>query len=333
MAILAVLSLPCAGAAQTYRAADLGTLGGHWTYPAALNNYGHVAGAAKTASGVVQPFLWNNLSGMLDLNAVATDGSSATALNDSDEVVGGDSATGHAFLWTAGGGMQDLGTLGGCCSTALGINDVGWVVGVSINGVEQAFFWSVGGGMSALSTANGRYTNTVASAINSLGYVVGTGVVAKTGFDSHALLWTVNGSVADMGTLGGIFAAATGINRTNQVVGYSLTATGDTHPFLWTKAAGMVDLGVLSGYGSCAANGINDNGVVVGVCYALEAGQMPHAFLWTQAGGMQDLNGLVSGLPVTLGNALAINERGQISVWAAGQPSFQPSRGYLLTPQ
>jgi probable HAF family extracellular repeat protein len=37
----------------------------------------------------------------------------------------------------------------------------------------------------------------------------------------------------DLGTLGGIYSAAAGINDQGQVVGYSLLANSTSHAFLW----------------------------------------------------------------------------------------------------
>jgi probable HAF family extracellular repeat protein len=329
-----VSSSMSSSSSPSYSVLNLGTLGGNWAFPAAINDAGHVAGTAKLASGVEQPFLWNNSAGMRDLDAVSTDTSSAAGMNAFDQVVGGDTNSQHAFLWSASAGMLDLGTLGGCCSDALAINDQGAVVGSSVNGVGQAFVWTAATGMQALASGNGRFSNTAAAAINHGGFIVGAGDVVGSAYKSHALLWTPNGGVVDLGTLGGISGGADGINASNQVVGGSLTTSGETHPFVWSRTTGMQDLGLLSGYYSCTATAINDAGQVVGTCFPTVATAMPHAFLWTRAGGMQDLNELVGGsLDVTLGEATAINSRGQITVWAAENPRFSHGRAYVLTPQ
>jgi probable HAF family extracellular repeat protein len=121
---------------------------------------------------------------------------------------------------------------------------------------------------------------------------------------THAFLWTSNSGMIDLGTLGGDFSQAYGINNLGQVVGMSKTSSGETHAFLWTQDAGMVDLGTLGG--TSYATGINNSGQVVGA--SLTGSGIQHAFLWTASSGMKDLNGI--GDPWSW--ASAINDSGQV---------------------
>ena len=128
-----------------------------------------------------------------------------------------------------------------------------------------------------------------ASAINGNGQVVGE---SDTQDQHHPFLWD-NGSMLDLGTLGGTFASASDINDLVQIVGTSTTADGHAHAFIWQKGT-MQDLGTLSG-GYSQATKINSVGQVLGI----SDGEW---VLWNQ------------GAIVRLGLvASAINDRGKVA--------------------
>jgi probable HAF family extracellular repeat protein len=91
----------------------------------------------------------------------------------------------------------------------------------------------------------------------------------------------------DLGTLGGSFSTAEGINDRGVVVGASAVATDNrSHAFVWTLETGMVDLGTLGGLDSWA-HAISDDGVVVGNSQTTSGEN--HAFAWSRQTGMVDI--------------------------------------------
>ncbi|MDN5753501.1 MAG: hypothetical protein L0H15_09500 [Nitrosospira sp.] len=81
---------------------------------------------------------------------------------------------------------------------------------------------------------------------------------------SGAVIVNPDGKVTYLGTLGGSYTYARGINDSGQVVGWSDTTGGDPHAFITgPDGMGMTDLGTLGGSYSSAYD-INDSGQVTG---------------------------------------------------------------------
>ncbi|MBV5331750.1 HAF repeat-containing protein, partial [bacterium] len=105
-------------------------------------------------------------------------------------------------------------------------------------------------------------------AINNLGQVVGSSKAAN-GDIEHAFLYS-NGTMQDIGTLGGKQSYAIAINNAGQVVGGSTTENPDGifHFFLYSNGT-MLDLNTLAnaaanGWTITDVRGINDSGKIVG---------------------------------------------------------------------
>jgi probable HAF family extracellular repeat protein len=109
--------------------------------------------------------------------------------------------------------------------------------------------------------------------------------------------------IINLGTLGGNFSSAHGINDHGRVVGGSLTRSGAEHAILWSHGK-MRDLGTLGGNFSEAA-AINDHGQIVGSSET-RSGAF-HAFLWYR-GKMRDLGTLGGRDSYTVG----INDHGKV---------------------
>ena len=144
----------------------------------------------------------------------------------------------------------------------------------------------------------------------------------------------------DLGTLGGNFSEASGINASGHITGWSERADGARHGFLWTPQAGMQDIDP----GAAFENfpwAINNSDEIAGSFVDPLDGQN-HAFAWTQATGIRDLGALEGGWS----EALGINDSGNIVgfgrnaiqtdgfalIWRSGTPiqKLGPLAGIML---
>jgi probable HAF family extracellular repeat protein len=209
--------------------------------------------------------------------------------------------------------MHALPTLGGADSYGYGINDSGQITGYSkTSGIfdARAFLWTpttpngTSGIMINLGTLEGG-EDSYGAAINAVGQVAGvSGVPMPDDFVppdpgdlfmptivtfEHAFLWSpaepngANGTLLDLGTLGGYSSSAYGLNVHGDVVGFSTMAVDPyVHAFIYTGGNGMVDLNSLidplSGWRLEFAYAINDAGQITG-SGAFDDGI--HAFLLT----------------------------------------------------
>ena len=299
-----------------YRLVDLGTFGGpqsyvnipDLSYARVLNNRGVVAGWADTSTPDPFPdFCWVE-----------------------------DCFVTHAFR-SQNGTKQDLGVLpGGASSDAVWITDNGLIAGDSQNGETdplipgfpqiRAVLWKHGE-MIDLGRLDGGYES-IASSVNSRGQVVGLALngipdpdsMVGLGYQARAYLWQ-NGSMQDLGTLGGPDAWAFVVNERGQVAGNSYTSTDPsercaqfqigfltTGAFLWEKGT-MKDLGNFGGTCTFAFD-LNNRGQVVGGS-ALAGDQGQHPFLW-DGKELTDLHTFGGDN----GTAIAINEAGDAVGWA-----------------
>ena len=225
---------------------------------------------------------------------------SATAINNNNQVVGSSGL--DAFL-LSNGTMRDLGNFGGA-SSAAALNNIGDVVGSASTSTATHPFLFRNGKLTDLGIPSGL-NGGAATGVNTSDQVVGqfNGGSRRQAF-SRAFLWQ-NGQFTDIGTLGGRSASATGINSTSQIVGSSLTASGQNHAFIWQNGT-MTDLGTLAGGSFSNAAAINDAGTIVGS--SDDGNFVSHAVIF-QSGAVTDL-----GVPVdfTSSSANALNLKGVV---------------------
>ena len=233
-----------------------------------INDFGDIAGAANTATGL-RAFRSRRNTAYIELGPLSGDtGSGAFGINLRGEVVGyssGPNGT-RAVIWNPGGIVRPLPALSGTNgSRALAINDRGDVVGVSeMPSGQHATLWARGGTGQDLGTLSGHGVSEALS-INESGDVVGSSGNPQ---QRRAVLWAQGGAIRNLGTLpGGASSRALGISK-GEVVGTSETSNGE-HAFLWTDAGGMQDLNSLltsrSGFVLTQAVSINSQGIILAI--------------------------------------------------------------------
>lgn len=222
--------------------------------------------------------------------------------------------------------ITDLGTLGGDFSEALHISNSGQIVGFSYlaSGARHPFIWrngtmtdiDVGGSLISVNAVNdrGQVIGTAFRDGQYFGWLWADGVLTElpgapdainnagqiAGSTNHAYLWT-NGVMQDLGTLGGSYSVAFGLNNRGQVVGLAERADHSEAAVLWENGS-IHDLGLLGEPRHSVV--INDAGIIAGTMG--DAAGHSHAFLWD--GVLHDLG----ELPWGEGGVAAINNRGQV---------------------
>jgi probable HAF family extracellular repeat protein len=246
----------------------------------------------------------------------------------------------HGFRWKDGT-LSDLGTLGGDDSFGFWINNHDEIAGVAEDGTidpdtgffnQRAALWQ-NGSIADLGSFGGPQS--FAFAINDRGQVAGAANTAvldpfslfsaffPTNRETHAFLWE-DGTLRDIGTLGGPDAMGLLLNNRGDVAGISFTdytvrdnlGTPAVHGFVWRDGK-MHDVGTFGGDFSYV-NFLNSRGQAAG--YANLAGDTAaHAFLWDR-GSLRDLGTL--GGSSSLASWISDNGHVVGQAWLKGDQQF-----------
>lgn len=214
---------------------DLGALAGtDQSTASGINSNGQIIGYSWVTGTTNQTKGWIWQNGTLTALGVLPGGSFVipTAINDAGVVVGwGDSDAGTvSWTWQNGEMAQIPNPLSGAMG-ALGINATGSIVGYvfDLDG-EQAFLYTPGV-VRGLGHLPGDVAG-IAQGVSANGNVVGLSIGPAPASRTHAFFWRLN-QMTDLGTLGGDFAEAKGINGVGQIIGHSTNAAGKGHATIW----------------------------------------------------------------------------------------------------
>ncbi len=259
-----------------YRVFDVGGFGGTFSgffnadytgddfSPKALNAFGDLAGFYSPTPTSGGSFYWSrsNPHTLPNLPNGDTEGSNAFGLNNAGLVVGASSyglidpnngaAYYHAVTWT-GRNIHDLGDLGGLDSWANYVNQAGLVVGYAYNTIPDPYSF-YGNQFHATTWANGVIrdlgtlggTDSEGWAANNLGSVIGISFTNSTPIppfnqpQQDAFVWT-DGTMTDLGNLGGVFSTPTSINAAGEIAVVSYDSTNQYfQSYLWNNGSKVI---------------------------------------------------------------------------------------------
>jgi probable HAF family extracellular repeat protein len=164
--------------------------------------------------------------------------------------------------------------------------------------------------------------------MNERGQVVGESNVAGD-LSGHPFRAERGKPMIDLGTLGGTFGRADGINRAGHVVGLS-SSLGDAQyfAFLWKNGV-MKNLGTVDGDPCSEGLFINARDQVVGGSWDC-GNEFQHSFLWENGSSVDLLSLVPSGSGMVFKVPASINDRGEIAI--QGILSNGDYRAILLIP-
>jgi len=256
LAFAAVFMAGASALAQDWTLVDVGTLGGPGSYGVAVSNLGAVVGCADVPSGGAHAFFYHD-GVMRDLGTASdVPGSSCALAVNSEGLVAGRSSSGELVIWN-GDAVTRLGNQGDIGD----IDDRGVVVGTRRNETGTNAFMYADGSIVTIGDAS---ANSAAAGINTRQQVVGSA-------NGHAFVFQ-NGTLTDLGTLGGTMSSAKGINDAGDIVGMSTNANGEPGPFVFDGT-----MKALAGPAYSGAVAINNRGQIVGSAegtygYLIDAG-------------------------------------------------------------
>lgn len=233
-----------------------------------------------------------------------------------------------------------VGLPGASYEKAMALNDHGAVVGhaATSNNLIRAFIWT-NGYIHELDPLSGD-DRSIAYDINNAFWVIGYSDRTNESYDSSACRWD-DGVATNLGTLGGRWSVATGMNNFDMIAGHA-EPSNKTHDACVWVGTNKVDLWPYNDdYTGTVKNSwardVNDDGWVVGKTHLYTGfGEAFRPFIWKDLNTNfaydydheMDVLGTLGGWE---GEAWSINERGQVTGWAETSNDLE-RHIFLVTP-
>lgn len=310
--IMFILSIPLCSYADGYVVHTLSSPVGSYSAAFDINDSGQIVGDINGGDPYAQQaILWNSYNS----NPQSLDGGNESAharlINNAGLVIGEhDAEPGSVmpFKWSATSGVTNI-EASFCPEAVNGSGTmVGWAAASYMHEVPVVV--SRTGQLTCLSDIWG-----IARDLNDLGYIIGNLVVDD---ETHAVVWHEGDPVADIGTFGGTWSSAIGINSSGQVVGVYGGDEGTIGNFIWSSSTETIFTPACSllDCGSFGPVDINDDGVVLGNA---EINGVDTVVTWSSTGGVTI---------VGTGIAYAINNSG----WIVGISDLNDSQAIVWQP-
>ncbi len=317
-----------------YRVIELAVPDSTGLAPSAIGENGSVVGQASYADGRTVAVVWRDG----EVEQLPTPGelrSGATAVAGNGRVAGWIETAPrvrNAVTWQDGQ-FREIEGANIRMTEATGVNDDGVVCGWSRDGngsnqIQSAVLWSEQEGLTAYALGHAFLTD-----VNNRGQMVGTMATMDDRGHTYAFISDDGMTTTDLGSLEGYASHAEAMNDRGTVIGWSMV-NRLKHGFIWRDGE-MVDLGTCERSDSVYAMGVNNDDLVVGVCFNMRGfydggnPRLMRAYVWDQ-GVMTPLNDLIEAdTGWELIRATDINDKGMI----VGNGMLNgESTGFLLIP-
>jgi uncharacterized membrane protein len=207
-----------------------------------INDWGQVVGASGGGELLSVAYVWDPRRGMRALSALGGAAATATHINNAGQIAGYGTTTNtnegfHLFFRDRDGEIQDVGQ-----GFAFGLTNHG-VLGINIQSQttdeSEMFFWHKRSGARRVPKFPEHSLILFSEfTANALSDRLEVAAAVVQGVTLHAIRWTWQSGMQDLGTLSGAgYSAASAVNNWGTIVGWSNDA--EPSAIIWRKQSGM----------------------------------------------------------------------------------------------